>query len=348
MATSAGRLFSKLDGLFAVYKPQGVHWKLVRETIETNLLKAINLSTPTASQSMVQFKLLPSGESSGTSELTISPSRVPALAQHPLVTGPKCHKIRVGVGHRLDAFSSGVLVLGLGNGNTALESLQRLHVTRDYTLDGEFGTATDDFTHSGRVIERSTYEHVTHDKLEKVLAMIQGANQKALITYSQVDLQTQEAYELAVKGLLRPLDKSPPILTGLRILRFKPPHFTLEVQCVNETQRFVRKLVHEVGLELRTTAVCTKVRRTRDGPFKIDDALTHQHWTAEDISSAVAKFHRTTRKIRKKDLNRQAVKQSESNAEAQAETRPGIDHIKAVPPEKTGSLNVSSKISAEN
>lgn len=33
------RLFRKLDGLFAVYKPQGVHWKLVRDNIESHLLK---------------------------------------------------------------------------------------------------------------------------------------------------------------------------------------------------------------------------------------------------------------------------------------------------------------------
>lgn len=41
MTTQAVRLFRRMDGLFAVYKPQGVHWKLVRDTIETNLLKGI-------------------------------------------------------------------------------------------------------------------------------------------------------------------------------------------------------------------------------------------------------------------------------------------------------------------
>lgn len=39
MATAAIRMFRKLEGLFCVYKPAGVHWKLVRDTIETNLLK---------------------------------------------------------------------------------------------------------------------------------------------------------------------------------------------------------------------------------------------------------------------------------------------------------------------
>lgn len=45
--------------------------------------------------------------------------------------------------------------------------------------------------------------------------------------YSSVDINSQEAYELAVKGLLGPDGKSVPILTGLRCIRFQPPHFTL-------------------------------------------------------------------------------------------------------------------------
>ncbi|TVK90547.1 putative tRNA pseudouridine synthase 2 [Bagarius yarrelli] len=283
---SSTRLFSKLDGLFAVYKPQGVHWKHVRDTIETNLLKAVNSCPAAPPRTKVQFQLLPSGDSSSSSQLTVAKSNLPALSDHPLVTGPRFHKIRVGVGHRLDAFSSGVL------------------------------------------------DHVTNDKLERVLAMIQGANQKALITYSQVDLSTQEAYELAVKGLLRPQDKSPPILTGLRCLCFEPPKFTLEVQCVNETQRFLRKLVHEVGLELRTNAVCTKVRRTRDGPFKIEDALIRHYWTADDIIPAIANFRRTTRKIRKNDIHRQAAKPSNFTIETPSQTKTSSFQLESVGQEK--------------
>lgn len=39
MTTQAVRLFRKMNGLFAVYKPQGVHWKHVRDSTESNLLK---------------------------------------------------------------------------------------------------------------------------------------------------------------------------------------------------------------------------------------------------------------------------------------------------------------------
>lgn len=39
MATAAIRTLRRLEGLFCVYKPSGVRWKLVRDTVETNILK---------------------------------------------------------------------------------------------------------------------------------------------------------------------------------------------------------------------------------------------------------------------------------------------------------------------
>lgn len=45
--------------------------------------------------------------------------------------------------------------------------------------------------------------------------------------YSNLDLQTQEAYEMATRGLVRPMSKSPMLITGIRCLHFAPPEFLL-------------------------------------------------------------------------------------------------------------------------
>ncbi|KAI3370033.1 hypothetical protein L3Q82_024823 [Scortum barcoo] len=330
MSTPAVRMFRKLEGLFCVYKPSGVHWKLVRDSIETNLLKGLNSSPSLPLPQEVRFLAHPSdthpdSEAEAPKGLTLSAASVPVLSKHHLVTGPEFQHIRVGVGHRLDAFSSGVLVLAVGNGNKILNNLYRTRVTRDYTLEGEFGTATDDFSHTGRVVERSTYGHITQDKLDRVLAMLQGANQKALLLYSNVDMRSQEAYEMAAQGLLGPEGKSEPILTGLRCVNFQPPNFTLEVQCLNETQKYLCKVVHEIGLELRSTAVCKGVRRTRDGPFTLQDALTRNHWTASDIMHAIRQFHSLKRKkkhfhTQTKDPVLQPPEENVTTASEQTET----------------------------
>jgi len=71
-----------------------------------------------------------------------------------------------------------------------------------------------------------------------------------------------------------------------------------EVQCLNETQKYLRKVVHEIGLELRSTAVCKGVRRTRDGLFTVQEALTRNHWTAADVMRAIQEYH-SSKKNRK-------------------------------------------------
>ncbi|XP_006154080.1 mitochondrial mRNA pseudouridine synthase TRUB2 isoform X1 [Tupaia chinensis] len=130
-------------------------------------------------------------------------------------------------------------------------------------------------------------DHVTRGKLDRVLAVIQGSHQKALVMYSNLDLKTQEAYEMAVRGLIRPRNKSPMLVTGIQCCHFAPPEFVLEVQCLHETPQQLRRLVHEVGLELKTSAVCSQVRRTRDGFFTLDDALLRTHWDLHSIQDAI-------------------------------------------------------------
>lgn len=66
-----------------------------------------------------------------------------------------------------------------------------------------------------------------------------------------------------------------------------PCLYPTEVQCMHETQQQLRKLVHEIGLELKTTAVCVQVRRTRDGFFTLDDALLRTQWDLHSIQDAI-------------------------------------------------------------
>ncbi|XP_064249376.1 pseudouridylate synthase TRUB2, mitochondrial [Passer domesticus] len=272
-----------LAGLFAVYKPAGVAWGRVREAVETRLLRELNAAPERAPRQRVRF--LPSPAAEGAVELVAA--SVPVLADHPLVRGPRFRKLKIGAGHRLDVKASGVFVLGIGHGNKLLTDLYNCHLTKVYTVGGLFGKATDDFSDTGNLVEKTTFDHITREKLERILAVIQGTNQKALLMYSNIDMKTQEAYELAVKGLIRPMGKSPPIITAIRCLQFALPEFQLEIHCLHETQQYLRKMVHEIGLELKSSAVCTQVRRVRDGVFTVDDALPRTQWNLQSIQEAI-------------------------------------------------------------
>ncbi|XP_053229533.1 pseudouridylate synthase TRUB2, mitochondrial isoform X2 [Podarcis raffonei] len=169
-----------LHGVFAVYKPPGVAWMAVRNSVETHLLKDLNSFKRPAPRRLVRF--LPSMvEGKDGKELTMTVTQLPAMADHPLVSGPIFRHLKVGVGHHLDPMSSGVFVLGVGNGNKLLQALHDAQLTRTYTVSGLFGKATDDFSDTGKLIEKATFDHVTREQLERILSVIQGSHHKALL-----------------------------------------------------------------------------------------------------------------------------------------------------------------------
>ncbi|NXX14185.1 TRUB2 synthase, partial [Podargus strigoides] len=242
----------------------------------------LNAAPGRAPRQHVRFLPAPGGGAAGLVAV-----RVPVLADHPLVRGPRFRRLKIGAGHPLDTKASGVFVLGIGHGTKLLTDLYNCHLTKVYTVGGLFGKAADDFSDTGKLIEKTTFDHISREKLERIVAVIQGTNHKALLMHSNIDMKTQEAYELAVKGLIRPMEKSPPLITAIRCLQFALPEFQLEIHCLHETQQYLRKIVHEIGLELKSSAVCTQVRRIRDGVFTLDDALLRTQWDLQSVQNAI-------------------------------------------------------------
>uniref|UniRef100_A0A6I8NWW7 Pseudouridine synthase II N-terminal domain-containing protein n=1 Tax=Ornithorhynchus anatinus TaxID=9258 RepID=A0A6I8NWW7_ORNAN len=138
----------------------------------------------------------------------------------------------------------------------------------DYTVHGLLGKATDDFSDLDRLVERIAYNHVTQEKLDSILAVIQGSHEKALVMHSRLDPKTQEACGLAVKGSIRSIDKTPRLILRLRCLRLSPPEFQLELKS-------------------------TQMRHTQDGAFAMDDTLLRMQWDLCSVqdSSQEAKCH---------------------------------------------------------
>ena len=63
-----------------------------------------------------------------------------------------------------------------------------------------------------------------------------------------VDIQSQEAYELAVRGLLHPVGEIPPLILDAKCINFNPPDFELgkiSEQCVKGEGNRVAKMEME-------------------------------------------------------------------------------------------------------
>lgn len=156
---------------------------------------------------------------------------------------------------------------------------------RVFHATGKLGSSTENNFSDSRVIERASYDHVYVEKLTALVSSIQGSHQRKAFEMCGVDMQSQAAYDLAVQGLIRPAKNDIPVIYSVRCLDFRKPYFTLEIFSINEKEDYLARLVHEIGLSLRTHAHCVKLRCVRHGIFTVDDALIRERWNLQEIVS---------------------------------------------------------------
>lgn len=276
----AEQAYKSLRGLFCIYKPPDKSMQAIVRGIQFKLSEELNLLPCRPPRKIIQFN---EGDSSSESLPVIT--TVPDLADHTLVVGARYNPedFVVSFCDGLATYASGVTVMSLGVPGW-LRNVLLARFVRVYRLKGELGRSTDKFTDDGRTVERTTYGHVTAAKMDRVITAMQAGHQKHMFTSSGLDLQSQEAYDLAVGGLLRPKARDGgPVIYGFRCVEFEPPHFTLEVQTINETAQHLAAMVHKLGLELRSGATVNQIQRLRYGPLHLDHALLQKHWTVENI-----------------------------------------------------------------
>ncbi|KRY18817.1 putative tRNA pseudouridine synthase 2 [Trichinella patagoniensis] len=180
-------------------------------------------------------------------------------------------------------YSDHPLVIGINSGCDLIAAMKRLRPLSEYHITGMLGRATIDHSVQGKIVEKSTYKHVTCTNLNRVLAKLTANNLKAAFDSAGVDLQSQKAFELASQGLVRPREDSFPIFYKLCVVQFRKPFFTMKVKCVNEDEASLKSLVHEVGLSAKTTAACVSIRRVRHGHFSLQHALLVKQISLQNI-----------------------------------------------------------------
>ncbi|XP_037291750.2 pseudouridylate synthase TRUB2, mitochondrial isoform X1 [Rhipicephalus microplus] len=277
--THAAEAFQMLRGIFCVYKPANISCAAVRQTLIGNLCRDLNEMEVRPPTDFVSIE----GSVSNGAQLTVK--SCPSFADHPLIVGPRYQPedFKMVHGIKLGKYTSGVLLMRVNGGYHKIKKLCDSNQLRTYELRGEFGKASDTHTPLSKIVEKATYRHITAAKLEQLLGSIQSSYQVQAFKYAGVPLNSQAAFEMAAKDTVRPADKSPPLVYNIRCVELDLPYFTLELSCIHETEDYLLQLVHEIGLHLRSCAICHRVRLIRYGLFNTDLALLRKHWTLEYI-----------------------------------------------------------------
>ncbi|XP_072015067.1 pseudouridylate synthase TRUB2, mitochondrial-like [Amphiura filiformis] len=269
---SAYKVWGKVQGLLAVYKPADLSTKDVINTIETAVLQGLNQLKQRPQKTLVKIVQDETSVAQGNSNVLMA-VKVASLADHPLVAGPRYTRIKTASSAKgIDRKSTGVMVLAVGSGTRKLEVYKKAKLSRTLSVKGRLGFATDSHDPEGKIWEKTTYNHVTRDKLDCIIGSIHRETQKTII-----------------RGLLHPVGETPPLILNAKCVDFNPPDFELELECLSASSQYLRFMIHDIGLELKSSAVATQIRCIRDGPFTLEHALLRKHWKLPYIIEGIAK-----------------------------------------------------------
>ena len=194
------------------------------------------------------------------------PSSFAVVAQIRRVTGA-----RTGHAGTLDPFATGLLLLLSGRATKlapCLVGLDKRYVT-EIDLTGE--TSTGD--REAEVTER--HAPPGEDELNERLERLRGEIELPIPAASAVKIGGERAYKLARRGIEVEMPVRRSMVHALDVIAYTGERVTLDAHVSSGT--YVRSLAIALG------GHCTTLRRTRVGPFSVDDAVAPDAFTAERL-----------------------------------------------------------------
>ena len=172
------------------------------------------------------------------------------------------------VGHTgtLDKFASGLLLALVGKGVKLVPLFA--DCVKEYTATVFFGAETGTLDPEGEVV--ATGDVPSQMEVEAVLDGFRGEILQSPPAYSAVHINGRRAHELAREGRAPEMKKRPVTIHELELLSWNPPFAEMRF-CVS-AGTYIRSLARDIALAAGSRAHLSALRRTRIGPFRLEDA----------------------------------------------------------------------------
>lgn len=176
---------------------------------------------------------------------------------------------RIGHTGTLDPFATGLLLLCVGVFTRAAEYFHTLPKRYSATMRLGQQTDTDDLT--GRVIRESDgWRALDAEAIAAAVGSRIGSSEQVPSTFSAKKIDGVRAYREARAGRVVELAPVSIIIHEASVTRSALPDVWLDVTV--STGTYVRALARDIGEDLGCGAHLTELRRTRIGPFGVEDA----------------------------------------------------------------------------
>ena len=195
-------------------------------------------------------------------------------------------KTKVGHGGTLDPLASGVLPIALGEATKLAGRMLDASKVYDFTI--AFGAETDTLDAEGATVETSAVRP-TAAEIEAVLPRFTGAIEQVPPAYSALKIAGKPAYARARAGEALDMKVRRVTVHDLRLVAASPDEATFATTVSKGT--YIRSLARDIARALGTVGHVVMLRRTRAGPFTLEQAISL------DFLTEAAKARQLTRTV---------------------------------------------------
>jgi len=177
--------------------------------------------------------------------------------------------LKMGHAGTLDPMATGLLIICTGRKRKEIDKFTGLD--KEYVAEVRLGIRTASFDTETEPVEERSTEGVTEEQIRTVLREFTGPQMQMPPMWSAVKIRGKRLYEHARKGVEIDRPARPIVVHELELVECAVPRLVLRIACTKGT--YVRSLANDIGLRLGCGACLTGLRRTRIGPYGVDDAF---------------------------------------------------------------------------
>ncbi|WP_408014581.1 tRNA pseudouridine(55) synthase TruB [Sandarakinorhabdus oryzae] len=176
---------------------------------------------------------------------------------------------RIGHGGTLDPLATGVLPIALGEATKLAGRM--LDAAKGYDFTVQFGRQTSTLDAEGEVVATSD-ERPSPEQIAAILPHFTGPIDQVPPAYSALKVDGKRAYALARAGEAVSLATRHITVHRLDLIATTPD--SASFACLVSKGTYIRSLARDIAIALGSVGHVTRLRRTRSGPFRLDQAIS--------------------------------------------------------------------------
>lgn len=187
------------------------------------------------------------------------------------------HIKKIGHTGTLDPMATGVLVVCVGRATKLVSKLTAEE--KIYEAGILFGEKYDTGDITGKLIKKESVV-ITEDDFRTACQQFVGDIDQIPPMYSAKKVNGKKLYEYAREGIEVEREPERIHIYSIELLGFDFPHAQIRVHCSKGT--YIRTLIEDMAEAAGTVGTMESLRRTKNGDFSIEDAVTFEQLEAAD------------------------------------------------------------------